>query len=46
MEISHLLRKKYKVMITKVLQGLERKVDVLRDNVNKETENMKKKYQI
>lgn len=40
--MNNLLDKEFKVMVTKILTRLEKKVDELSDNFNKEMENMRK----
>ena len=42
MEVSNLPDKEFKVMVIKALMALERRVDELSENFNKEIENIKR----
>lgn len=46
MELSNLTNIKFKVMIIKMLIGLEKRVNEFSENFNKEIENIKKKEPI
>lgn len=46
MEINHLPDKELKVMVTKILTRLERTVDELRKDINKETEKRKNQSEL
>lgn len=44
--ISNLPNKEFKVVVVKTLTGLQRRVDELIENLNKETENIKKNSEL
>lgn len=46
MEMSNLPDKKFKVMLTRMLTGLERRVDEVNDNFNKDKENVRTNQRI